>query len=374
MNRPPDTNVRAAGRSEVPKFSESAPEPTLGGAARARTRRPSLRRHWQGRNDGDAPQLDRLFPNNVSFFVAFTAERLSLTPNHLSVASGAIGATVFAVAFLLSSDERTLALVSLYLLAQLAFILDCADGQLARATDTTSAFGAFLDSGIDLPCRALMFGGVFAYLFRHFHGAGDLRFANFVLAVGFVFLLAGQARLSVNLLYRQRYADRDGGFAMSAWRRALSGVVIELMGTQVSLLLILVVIASPGVGLAAYTMQSILLTTAYFRYFVRAARIERRTPSAAGRDARADLGRAPPTSEVAVIAPVDLPGAKFRFKGDEHGQLSFAGKPCPLDIGDKVAFYPSHCDTTVNLHDQFIVTRDGRGADIWEIAARGRFE
>ena len=87
-----------------------------------------------------------------------------------------------------------------------------------------------------------------------------------------------------------------------------------------------------------------------------------------------DVGMKAASSDGGPIAPVDLPGATFSFKGDEHGQLSFAGKPCPLGIGDKVAFYPSHCDTTVNLHDQFIVTRDGLVEDIWEIAARGRFQ
>ena len=71
--------------------------------------------------------------------------------------------------------------------------------------------------------------------------------------------------------------------------------------------------------------------------------------------------------------PVDLPGATFTFAGDEHGQLSFDG-PSPLDVGDKVTLHPSHCDTTVNLYDHFMVTRDGLVEDVWEIAARGRVQ
>jgi D-serine deaminase-like pyridoxal phosphate-dependent protein len=37
-----------------------------------------------------------------------------------------------------------------------------------------------------------------------------------------------------------------------------------------------------------------------------------------------------------------------------------------------VQLVPSHCDTTVNLHDNFLVVRDGRVQAIWTIAARGR--
>ncbi len=63
--------------------------------------------------------------------------------------------------------------------------------------------------------------------------------------------------------------------------------------------------------------------------------------------------------------------AIFRFAGDEHGELSFP-RPSPLAVGDKVMLTPSHCDTTVNLHDRFILTRDGEVEDVWDIAARGR--
>ena len=69
--------------------------------------------------------------------------------------------------------------------------------------------------------------------------------------------------------------------------------------------------------------------------------------------------------------PADHGGAEFRFAGDEHGELSFPGE-APLEVGDKVTLLPSHCDTTVNLHDRFIVTRGDEVEAVWEIAARGR--
>jgi D-serine deaminase-like pyridoxal phosphate-dependent protein len=44
----------------------------------------------------------------------------------------------------------------------------------------------------------------------------------------------------------------------------------------------------------------------------------------------------------------------------------------PLAIGDKVTLIPSHCDTTINLHDVYHVTRGDTVVGVWPIAARGR--
>jgi D-serine deaminase-like pyridoxal phosphate-dependent protein len=43
-----------------------------------------------------------------------------------------------------------------------------------------------------------------------------------------------------------------------------------------------------------------------------------------------------------------------------------------LRPGDKLQFLPSHCCTTVNLHDRYYVIKDGRLVDIWPVAGRGR--
>jgi D-serine deaminase-like pyridoxal phosphate-dependent protein len=63
--------------------------------------------------------------------------------------------------------------------------------------------------------------------------------------------------------------------------------------------------------------------------------------------------------------------ATFGFMGDEHGKLTFENG-CPLRSGDKVELVPSHCDTTINLHDVYYVTRGGYVVAVWPIAARGR--
>ena len=63
--------------------------------------------------------------------------------------------------------------------------------------------------------------------------------------------------------------------------------------------------------------------------------------------------------------------ASYGFMGDEHGKLTFENG-CPLRPGDKLELIPSHCDTTINLHDVYYVTRGGIVVAVWPIAARGR--
>lgn len=67
-----------------------------------------------------------------------------------------------------------------------------------------------------------------------------------------------------------------------------------------------------------------------------------------------------------------FPGAQFVFAGDEHGHILFDGPRADVHVGDKVELVPSHCDTTINLHDVYWVIRDGRLEDVWPIAARGK--
>ena len=48
------------------------------------------------------------------------------------------------------------------------------------------------------------------------------------------------------------------------------------------------------------------------------------------------------------------------------------GSDVPVAVGDRLRLVPSHSDTTVNLHDQYMVVRDGEVVDVWPIEARGR--
>jgi D-serine deaminase-like pyridoxal phosphate-dependent protein len=58
--------------------------------------------------------------------------------------------------------------------------------------------------------------------------------------------------------------------------------------------------------------------------------------------------------------------------GDEHGKLLSDDESRLPPLGAKVELVPSHCDTTVNLHDQLFALRAGRVEAVWPIPARGR--
>ncbi len=65
-------------------------------------------------------------------------------------------------------------------------------------------------------------------------------------------------------------------------------------------------------------------------------------------------------------------GLVFEFAGDEHGSIGGAGSELDLALGDRIQLIPSHCDTTVNLYDRFVVHRGGRLEAYLPIEARGR--
>jgi phosphatidylglycerophosphate synthase len=95
----------------------------------------------------------------VGAVLAYVASRLGLTPSALTLVNLVLGlaASVSVVALAPRAAEGTVpgwALGLIALLAwQLAYAFDCADGQLARATDQTSAAGARLDVLCDVAAQ-----------------------------------------------------------------------------------------------------------------------------------------------------------------------------------------------------------------------------
>ena len=87
-----------------------------------------------------------------------------------------------------------------------------------------------------------------------------------------------------------------------------------------------------------------------------------------------DMGLKAISSDGGPPSPQNLPEARFKFAGEEHSELSFGNNNCPLKLGDKVSFIPTHCDTTVNLYDRFIAFSGDEVVDVWNIAARGRVQ
>jgi D-serine deaminase-like pyridoxal phosphate-dependent protein len=67
----------------------------------------------------------------------------------------------------------------------------------------------------------------------------------------------------------------------------------------------------------------------------------------------------------AVDAPIYFEGLT-----EEHG-LAVTPPDLELGVGDRVAFYPNHVCTTVNLSNEIVGQRGGRVEVVWPVAARG---
>jgi D-serine deaminase-like pyridoxal phosphate-dependent protein len=88
-----------------------------------------------------------------------------------------------------------------------------------------------------------------------------------------------------------------------------------------------------------------------------------------------DAGHKSLSMDSGFAQPKNLSGWRYEPAGDEHGLLiRDPGATVNLTVGDRVELIPSHIDTTVNLHDAFMVQRDGMLEDCWPIVARGKVQ
>lgn len=85
-----------------------------------------------------------------------------------------------------------------------------------------------------------------------------------------------------------------------------------------------------------------------------------------------DVGWKSASSDSGTPALVGVEGHTFEFAGDEHGIVRRGGAPVAVAPGQKVQLIPSHCDTTVNLYDSFVVHRSGKVIETWPIVGRGK--
>ena len=69
---------------------------------------------------------------------------------------------------------------------------------------------------------------------------------------------------------------------------------------------------------------------------------------------------------------VERPGITYEFAGDEHGRLTITDPSRAPQLGERIEFFPPHCDPTFNLYDRVYVVRGETVESVWEISARGR--
>src|SRR5499426_1652089 len=63
---------------------------------------------------------------------------------------------------------------------------------------------------------------------------------------------------------------------------------------------------------------------------------------------------------------VERPGLSYEFAGDEHGRLVIIDRDRPVRLGERIEFFPPHCDPTFNLYDRIHAVRGREVEAVWE--------
>jgi len=132
---------------------------------------PAFSDYWSLRYSARGPLVTRVASQRAGAVCAWAAQQAGASPSHVTLAS----ASVFLVAAVLfvALPEGIAAALACVLLFELGYALDCADGQLARATQRVSAAGATLDIRCDY-VRNLALAIAFAtWLWSHGLGAAS---------------------------------------------------------------------------------------------------------------------------------------------------------------------------------------------------------
>ncbi|HET7875155.1 MAG TPA: DSD1 family PLP-dependent enzyme [Methylomirabilota bacterium] len=69
---------------------------------------------------------------------------------------------------------------------------------------------------------------------------------------------------------------------------------------------------------------------------------------------------------------VERAGLEYSWAGDEHGRLTVTEPGRLPRLGERIDFFPPHCDPTFNLYDRVYAMRGHTVEAVWEITARGR--
>jgi 3-hydroxy-D-aspartate aldolase len=78
------------------------------------------------------------------------------------------------------------------------------------------------------------------------------------------------------------------------------------------------------------------------------------------------------TDKPFVPEAVEWPGVEYSWAGDEHGRLTVTEVGRLPRLGERIEFFPPHCDPTINLYDRIYAMRGDKVEAVWEIAGRGR--
>jgi len=200
--------------------------------------------------------VSRVFVYAVTPYVVWAAARLRVTPNAISTVSIALYVLGAWYAW-----EQSYGLAALW--TGVAFVFDCVDGQLARVTGKTSAFGAWYDMFTDRITDGLLFAAI------GFGAFADVGIEGPALALGAFAALAlrGFERMIREKLGVAEDISKAKGGWPSAKEQVKKSVMLTLLfdnSTRMGLLVLTLAIGEPILGLWIYVVWggSVLLLKA----------------------------------------------------------------------------------------------------------------
>lgn len=206
-----------------------------------------------------SPFWSRLIFERIGGLLAFVFARMRMAPNAVTLLGGAFGVSGAVLLGLAANGQDVVVAGALLLLA---YSLDCADGQLARATGRTSSAGAWLDVTVDAVVTSFLAVAVLAALLSN----GTPLLPSLLTAGAF-----GAARMAV-LFTASRVSSDNGGMQVQGISALLRATFLATIDTPFIYVLLTVArfwtVVLPAVllGIAALsTVQATVSAHAHFR-------------------------------------------------------------------------------------------------------------
>ena len=193
-----------------------------------------------------SPFWSRLVFERVGGLIAYACARLGVRPNAVTPVGGAFGV---AGAVLLGAATTPRRALAGGLLLALAYCFDCADGQLARATGSATAAGAWLDVTVDGVVTSFVAVSVSVALLSN--GVGPT--GSLLAAAAF-----GASRTAV-LLTASRVSIDRGGLRLAGRQEVLRTIFLAIVDTPFIYVVLTVTRFSP-VGLLSVVLVLTVLS------------------------------------------------------------------------------------------------------------------
>lgn len=203
-----------------------------------------------------SPLVSWLLFERLGGALAYVLSRFGVPPAAVTLTGGAVGVLG---ALRLATAERAPDVAVAGGLLLLSYVLDCTDGQLARATDRTSASGAWLDVTVD----GVVIAFVSAALSIALVGNGTSPVASVLLAGAY-----GASR-TANLLTSSLVRSDAGGLRLTGMASVARAAYVALIDTPVVYVVLCAARPAPeafGAVIAALAVMTVVQTVVSARH------------------------------------------------------------------------------------------------------------